>query len=451
MAGGNAFRTDPKARKVNQDVAKFLRGVPPANTYGRFETGARLSRSFETQAGIPVDGSNSRLRTLSPFTLEIVPPLVFGGSSLLQSGQKPKKNVGIYDAAQQGTNQFYNYLLTRQLRINRAQKTIGNEQRQKLEEFVAAGKQHIKTTPDRTTYAEGTSAFQEPAIADVMVAADIAIQLDTILNTPPLVMLINPTNMSKQFNRLHQYTERTRHGYIYQVWGEDQPKISLSGVTGAFIAGAAPRDIQRAAVAANARGQNSSVSGVQWASKKDSAAWQNLMSLFTFYMNNGYIHDTIGKTYAHHFVGSIAIKYDQWVYIGNIDSFGFGYEENKQYGGLAWNFEFVVAQMFDTAPQVTQVTQMRAPTASPSDPRYSTLGGAPNPARDGAVNQTEPGYTETPPDRVQSASTVGAQTAPAVKSSVGSSKPNKGGFKQPAPEAAPTNFPPLPPQPFGVG
>lgn len=399
MAGGNAFKTKAGSRGIEQDVTKFLRDVPAAERYGQLEIGTRMNRTYEVQAGAAIDGAKADLRVYSPFTLEMVPPLAFGSSSRLTDGKKPKRNVGIYDAATQSNNQFYRYLLNRQVRTARTQRLSGNNPRQRLDEFVAAGKRHIKQSPDGTVYAEGTSSFQDPMISDVMVAADIAVQIDTIFNTPPLVLLINPNNMSIQFNRLHQFTERTRYGYIYQVWGEDQPRLSISGTTGAWISGAAPNDIQRAAVAANNRGQNSSVSGVQWASKQDSASWQNLMSLFGFYMNNGYIFDTVGKSYAHHFVGAIAIKYDHWVYIGNINNFNFGYEEAKQYGGMAFNFDFTVTQMFDTSSPVTQVRQMRAPTASPSDPRYSSLGIAPNPSRDGVVNLSEPGYR--PPDQFE--------------------------------------------------
>lgn len=416
MAGGNAFKTKAGSRAIEKTVSKFLREIPPAERYGQLEIGTRLSRTYEVQAGVPIDASNSLLRALSPFTLEIVPPLAFGSSSRLSSGEKPKKDVGIYDAASQSNNQFYKYLLNREVRTARSQKLTGNNPRQRLEEFVAAGKRHIKQSPDGSVYAEGTSSFQDPMISDVLTAADIAVQVDTIFNTPPLVLLVNPNNMSVQFNRMHQYTERTRYGYIYQHWGEEQPRLSISGVSGAWIAGANPRDIQRAQVAANSRGQNSSVSGLQWASKKDSAAWQNLMSLFGFYMNNGYIFDTVGKSYAHHFVGAIAIKYDHWVYIGNINNFNFGYEETKQYGGIAFNFDFTVTQLYDTAPQVTQVRQMRAPTASPSDPRYSSLGIAPNPSRDGVVNLFEPGYEPT--TQVESVANTAAQMAAQAGSAV---------------------------------
>ena len=83
-------------------------------------------------------------------------------------------------------------------------------------------------------------------------------------------------------NKVQQYNDRTRYGYVFQGWGEEQTRLTISAKCGAFSSGGR---------------------GVQYASKRDSAAWQNLMTAFQFYKNNGYIYDTLGKSNAHLFVG----------------------------------------------------------------------------------------------------------------------------------------------------
>jgi hypothetical protein len=182
---------------------------------------------------------------------------------------------------------------------------------------------------------------------------DIAMQLRAIRDTPPLVLLINPQSLQRTFTKVQQYSDRSRYGYIFQAWGEDQPKLGISGKVGAYISG---------------------TRGVQFASRRDSAAWQNLMTLFHVYKNNGYIYDTIGRSNAHHHVGALSIRYDQWVYYGHMQSFSFTLDESNVYGGLTFEMQFVVSAMQDTAQTVTAVQPMRAPTPSWSDPRYTGQG-----------------------------------------------------------------------------
>jgi hypothetical protein len=93
------------------------------------------------------------------------------------------------------------------------------------------------------------------------------------------------------------------------------------------------------------------------------------MNLYQLYMNNGYIVDQITKTNANYFVGALAIRYDQWVYIGNMNSFSFGYEEGTMHGGISFDVEFNVVAMYDLAQPVTAVSPLLAPTKSPSDRR----------------------------------------------------------------------------------
>jgi hypothetical protein len=93
-----------------------------------------------------------------------------------------------------------------------------------------------------------------------------------------------------------------------------------------------------------------------------------------FYRNNGYIHDTVGKSNAHHFIGALSIHYDQWIYYGHMESFNYGYDETLQHGGIDFQMEFVVSMMVDTHQAVAAVRPMMSPTPSLSDPRYSGMG-----------------------------------------------------------------------------
>lgn len=222
----------------------------------------------------------------------------------------------------------------------------GLKNRSLVESYVAQGIKRL---------ADGTA---EPALADKVVAADLALQLDALLRTPPLTLLVNPTSFSISYEKVQQYSNQTRWGYVYESWGEQQPKLSISGQTGAFIAGAGSTD---------ASGKSTtSPSGVQFACKRDSAAYQNLMNLFTLYKNNGYLYDSVFGSKAPIFVGALSIEYDGWVYIGHMESFNYGFDENEtQNGRVQFDFEFTVSQMYDTNQPVTSVQEMTNPNRGP--------------------------------------------------------------------------------------
>jgi len=99
------------------------------------------------------------------------------------------------------------------------------------------------------------------------------------------------------------------------------------------------------------------------------------MALLSFYKNAGYIYNTIDRSNAHHFVGSLAIEYDQWVYIGHMESFSWGYDEiENQNGKITFEIEFKISRMYDNHLPVETVKPLRAITESLSDPRF-TVGG----------------------------------------------------------------------------
>lgn len=173
----------------------------------------------------------------------------------------------------------------------------------------------------------------DKGIIDRTIALDILYQLKTIQSIPPLVLLINPQSLAISYTKVAQFTERGRYGYIYQSWGDELPKMSVSGKIGAFVTGSTNGNI--------------GPSGVQFASKRNSASFQNLANLLLFYKNNGYIYNKTEERPVStlHSVGLLAIEYDGWVYEGNMESFSYSYAEETQNGGMEFEFEFSIERM----------------------------------------------------------------------------------------------------------
>jgi hypothetical protein len=356
--------SDPTITKPNHQQADPLR-VDPAvpldpETYQSLLVGPRLSLELEPNEAQPLDGSNSLLRTLSPFVIQIEPPLVLGSEPAgLYPSAKGSRVTGLYGSALKQRSGFTS------ARAALAMETYvqGNYGPGTAEEILSRGAArssggtiHNSGDGTRKTDSSGQEAVGkvgEPAIADLRTAVDIARQLQAILATPPLVLLINPQNLSIAHTKIQAFQDRSRHGYIYQAWGEDQPKLSIEAKCGAFISGGR---------------------GVQWASKRDSRAWQNLSTAFQFFRNNGYIYDTVGKSEAHLLVGALSIRYDQWIYFGNMASLSYAFEDGAtMHGGVTFSMEFVASAIVDTASPSFNVSPMRKPNPWPGDSRYSGI------------------------------------------------------------------------------
>jgi hypothetical protein len=329
-----------------------------AGRYDGLNVGPGLVYSFETQEGLPVDNTNPLLRELSPFTIRIVPPSIVEAT--------PDVNINLIGRAGQSVSD--NRAAANAVRSLFGVSSVSGDGRVRLETL-----QRIVAAGQITTSA--SSLTERAVLVDVTTAADIAFQIEQILQTSPLTLLINPSDMSINYATISNYSERGRYGFIYEKWGESQPTISFSGSTGAFVAAASPGSGQ------GPFDQNSSsVSGVQYASKRDSAAWQNFMSLYHFYRNNGYIYDTISPvsgraggrgSEAHLMIGALAIDYDQWTYVGHIESFDYSYQEGMQHR-IEWSMEFVVDQMYDLAQAPVSIQPLVAPQPNPSWPIRSS-------------------------------------------------------------------------------
>jgi hypothetical protein len=339
-----------------QLIQQAVVSPPQPSAYRALQVGPEMALEYEATLVPQVEHSKSLLRTLSPFMIQLEPPRVFGesGGFLSQSRKKNQIDPGLYSASAQSSGNGYEAS-----RKALAQSGIVglDYTATSMQEVVVpngAGPQTGLTAEETRASANGTASGKlgQPAIADIYTAVDIAWQLSVLMNVPPLVLLINPTTMTVSRTKVQQFSDRSRNGYIYQAWGEDQVALSITARCGAFISGSR---------------------GVSYASKRDSVAWQNLMNAFHFYKSNGYIYDTVGKSNAHHFVGALSIRYDQWVYYGHMASLNFTYDESNILGGVEFTMEFIASQVVDTAQTTYTVLPMKSPMPSPSDPRYSGM------------------------------------------------------------------------------
>lgn len=337
-----------QARPDRETMMQQAVKKPPAPTaFGGLKTGPDLSIEYEGTQTQAIEQSNPLLRNLSPFMFQVEPPLVYGENGGFLNGNSGQIPMDTYGAAQR---QVSGYDSARQA-LSRSNLTyLGMD----------GGMGNVKTVVQRGVgdqkprAAESASDVRNgpPAIADINTAIDIARQLSAVLNAPPLVLLINPTTMQVTYTKVQQYSDRTRFGFKFHQWGEEQVKLSITAKCGAFLSG------ER---------------GVQFASKQDSASWQNLMGAFHFYRNNGYIYDTIGKSNAHHFVGALSIHYDGWAYYGHMESFSWTYEDSLQNGGIEFSMEFTASQIQDLSQSSFAVAPMKSPVPSLSDPRYQGI------------------------------------------------------------------------------
>jgi hypothetical protein len=332
---------------TEQEVANFLTGLTPMKEY---QIDAGHSFNFETQDTIPVDGSNDQLRLYSPFSFEVVPPLIYG-DQLFSSTKKTGIVNRYYDAHLDVANDLQTVLGRRREQTQNTTLPFNAKSRQQLERFVASGFKY-------TT--KNYKGIKSPAFADLRNAVDVLLQLQKLVALKPVVLLVNPQNMSISYNKIHQYSEKTGVGYVYQAWGEEIPKISIQGKTGGFVSKGATSGQSLFLP----EGDLPYSTGYRYTSKGDSAAWQNLMKLFLLYLNGGSVYNRFLGNAAPQIVGSLAIRYDGNVFVGHMMSFSFSYDETKPYGGLDFNMEFHASHQYDVSRTRSLVQRMNTRTRS---------------------------------------------------------------------------------------
>ena len=337
-------------------IQRAVTNPPPPDAFRGLRVGPELGIEYTDVRATPIDGSNPLLRGLSPFMIQVEPPLIYGADGALDSKAKQGIDPQVFRRAAGVA-----VTLAQKARVNLAQSGIsGIDYRagspQGYVRANAAGGRNDRPGPageQADSTGATTDRLGQPAIADISTAVDISMQLSAAVNTPPLVLLVNPSQLQLTTTKVQQFQDRSRSGFIFHAWGEEQPKLSITAKCGAFISGGR---------------------GVSFASKRDSAAWQNLMNAFTLYRNNGYIYDTQGRSNAHHCVGMLSVWYDRWVYYGHMESFNYAYQDSQPHGGIEFSMEFTVSAMTDTAPPTSVVQPMRSPTPSALGSRHSPGG-----------------------------------------------------------------------------
>ena len=374
--------------------------LPPqydTSVYRQVNVGPRLLYTFEQQFGVPVDGGNPMLRDLSPFNIRLIPP-----NTVQTVNRNYAQAASSYVNAIGNVGQLTSSQTTKDNPLAIAAEAARTQRQVALSQSASPSRSGVFPT-----IYSGRPNQRQVRLADAYTALDIQNQTRALAQVPPLTLLVNPKNMEVSYTNVQSFTNRGRYGLIFQRWGENQPTISFSGSTGAFIAGADYTSVF-------SDKETPTPTGVQFASRRNSAAWQNFLAMFHFYRSNAYVYDTLGQSEAHLFIGAIAIDYDQVTYIGHIDSFDYAFDEMMPHR-IEWNMNFVCHRIIDadTGSNRTNLTPEResaanlvvingygqntvptvapimAPTPSPSYPSRSML--IPNSGagtRGGAVNVT---------------------------------------------------------------
>jgi hypothetical protein len=323
-----------------------------ASRYDGITAGPSLFYSFEEQDGIPVDGSRALPRNLSPFTLRFVLPDIYL-ASYRAAGNKPSPDGYLAAALEiQANNNKANSIQKQYGLVGITNPVVGIAPKgppSSIEQYYASGKAILEANGANRT---------STSLSDQMTARDIRYQLEKLALAPPLTLLINPKNLSTSYASVQKFSDRTRYGFVFERWGEEQVKLNFSGTTGAFIAAENSRNLVRNPT------ETSTPTGVQFASKRNSAAFQNFTALYQFYRNNGYLYDTLGRTQAHLAIGALAIDYDQFTYIGHMENFSYSYKVDTPHR-IEWEIEFIVDRLVDRAGQPGALGPMRAPYVNP--------------------------------------------------------------------------------------
>jgi len=256
----------------------------------------------------PVDTTRESLREYSPFILALNAPegMSFGNKTSYQA------------------QPFSSPLLKSDPRFNSPAKAKSASDFS----FEAA----IPTRAPRPINSEGrVSASTSVGFTDRDILLDVARQGSYLDSLPPIVFMINPTSLTQEYSHIQAYQEQSRYGFIFQRWGEELQKISVSCKIGAFLS-----------MKNRGSTQLEGPSGLQYSSRLDSASWRQLQILLASYKNSGAVYDRIGRSRAYHSVGTHSIHYDGQEWRGRLTSFSYGLDENNPHGGTEVSFEMTV-------------------------------------------------------------------------------------------------------------
>lgn len=297
--------------ETKQATREYFSPQADVVSWDQIQTGRRFDLSYEPQVGQPIDGGSEILRQFSPFSISFeLPEDIKGFIEQEYGGVSPFSYIRDRDEAFSFDNVFDGL----------------------------GGEAYTEAYLQQSTFQQNQSRPEASYVGRTQIN-NYASQLMRMATIPELFVLVNPSSMSVSYTKIQDFSSRTRKNRIFRAWGEEQPNISFSFTTGGFIAGQ-----QRHFWGAD----SDSPSGLQYASKKLSAAWQNFMKIFQTYQNSALLYDTIFDTEAHLGVGGLVIKYDQMIYRGLIESFDFSYSDEDP-NKLTFEISFIVSQMEDVS------------------------------------------------------------------------------------------------------
>jgi len=287
----------------------------------------------DDQGTIPLDPTNQQhLRSMSPFVLAIDPP-----------------SVGAY--SKRSARPFRNTSPS----TSRIGSTIDYQSR-----MISPRISTVAQRPIQSGAITDQEARDQAGMVDRDQVVSIALQHRQLQQTPPIIFMINPQSMAFSFPSRQNYSDTSRYGFVFYRWGEELTTIEISCKIGAFIAG---RNRGRQLPDTRDNFNVDGVTGLQFASRRDSAGWRQLMNILALYRNSSTIADTLGRSRAYHHVGTQSIYYDGQRWVGRIKSLNFAVGEENQNGNIDFTMSFEVFRHYeqDFTPKSSPLLPMHEP------------------------------------------------------------------------------------------
>jgi lysozyme len=212
------------------------------------------------------------------------------------------------------------------------------------------------------------SAQQQAYLAQQQAQAiDLQTRIQQMAQTPPLRLLVNPRSFKNSLEKITADGNWGRNGPIIEHWGEQQDKIEGSGKIAAFFS------IDTQAMPDGSVGNDPGLSRM---TRNYSAGYQNLLSLYLIYRNNGgiwtkdYTSQGIVQgdifTYRTNLavVGSVYLYYDSIMYVGSFDNFSLSESDDSPFS-LEYSFSFTVRAWFLLDQQQNPLNTFQAAIGTP--------------------------------------------------------------------------------------
>ena len=229
--------------------------------------------------------------------------------------------------------------------------------------WAQGGSDAAASATDRISSTAGTS-LPTSKLAGTLLSAQTAmieqtnLLLDQMANTPPLRMLVNPSSFKVSCEKVVSDGSYGRYGPIVEHWGDAQDKIEGSGKVAAFYA---------------VDGVGGVGPGLTRMARNASESFQNFLSLYLIYRNNGALWVDAGievqgrAVPSLSVVGSVYLYYDNTLYIGAFDSFTISETDEKPFS-VEYSFSFTVRATFllDNVDPVMIAGRQANPMSNPS-------------------------------------------------------------------------------------